>query len=197
MSIWYRVQYSSTSYRDMNPARVLMCHRRRCCWCIDSWYVRRTLVGAGCGSGAGTVADAGGRRWLQLCVAGGSSGETCSGRAAVLVLCLVLELVLVLMRTLVLVLALLASCAARWCWCINRLQRTCFCFLWCVLCWWRRRQLQLCATDAATTVTSSGYALLVLVLAALCAATVRVCVVSVWPVTRLRACVSQSYDVSV
>ena len=43
-----------------------------------------------------------------------------------LVLCLVL--VLVLMRTLVqvLLLVLVASDAARWCWSINRLQRTCF-----------------------------------------------------------------------
>ena len=103
-----------------------MCHRRRCCWCFDSWYVRRAFVGAGCASGAGTVADAGGGRQLQLCVAGGSSGETCSGHAVELVLCLVL--VLVLMRTLVqvLVFVLVASDAARWCWFINKLQRTCF-----------------------------------------------------------------------
>jgi hypothetical protein len=92
----------------------------------------RTLVGAGCASGAGTVADAGGRRQLQLCVAGGSSGETCSGHAVELVLCLVLvlmrTLVLVLVRTLLHVLVgmlvLVASDAARWCWSISRLQRT-------------------------------------------------------------------------
>jgi hypothetical protein len=91
----------------MNPERVLMRHRRRCCWCIDSWYVRRTLVGAGCASGAGTVAAAGGRRPLQLGVAGGSSRGD-------------------LQWTIRVVLALVASNAARWCLCINRLQWTCF-----------------------------------------------------------------------
>ncbi len=39
---------------------------------------------------------------------------------------LVLVLVRTLLHVLVLVLVLVASDAARWCWFINRLQRTCF-----------------------------------------------------------------------
>ena len=122
MSIWYRVQHTAQRH-------IMACIPNECSCVIDDVV-----------AGVSTAADigwcwlcfwywcCGGGRQLQLCVAGGSSGETCSGHAVELVLCLVL--VLVLMRTLVqmqvLVLVLVASDAARLFWCIVKLQRTCF-----------------------------------------------------------------------